>query len=223
MHPARSIQEKCFVAVAGNIGAGKSTLTAMLARRMGWQPFFEANEDNPYLHDFYRDMQRWSFHSQVFFLGKRLEHHRQLLNAPGSVIQDRTVYEDAEVFARNLGNSGAMQRRDYEAYLRLYQSIRAFVPPPDLIVYLRTSPEKLMQHIRRRGRASEQEIGMEYLQQLDVLYEQWIAGWTHSPVLMVDNDSIDFETHADEFETIVAHIGRKLTSSSGHTVLASHD
>lgn len=193
---------KYFVAVAGNIGAGKSTLTRMLADAQGWQPFFEANAENPYLADFYQDMQRWSFHSQVFFLGKRLEHHRQLLDHPGSVVQDRTVYEDAEVFAHNLYDQGKMSARDYDAYFRLYQAVSAFVPPPDLIIYLQASTETLLRHINQRGRDFERHIESNYLDQLNDLYEQWISGWTACPVLRVHMDHADFYTYPDDFARI---------------------
>ena len=175
--------DKYFVAVAGNIGAGKSTLTGMLSEALGWEPFYEANAENPYLADFYSDMQRWSFHSQVFFLGKRLEHHHQLLQHPGSVIQDRTVYEDAEIFACNLYEQGNMSERDYDAYRRLYQAISAFLPPPDLIVYLQGSVETLVSHINLRGREFEQNISADYLERLNRLYDRWIDGWTVCPVL----------------------------------------
>src|SRR5205085_7497317 len=139
-------------------GAGKSTLTSMLSSALGWEPFYEANAENPYLADFYTDMNRWSFHSQVFFLGKRLEHHHQLLQHPGSVVQDRTVYEDAEIFARNLFEQGNMADRDYDAYKRLYEAVSAFLPPPDLIIYLQGSVDTLIGRIGQRGREFEQNI-----------------------------------------------------------------
>lgn len=183
---------KYFIAIAGNIGVGKSTLTQLLAESFGWQPFYEANAENPYLADFYADMQRWSFHSQVFFLGKRLEHHRQLIDHPGSVIQDRTVYEDAEIFAHNLYEQGRMSERDYDAYRRLYQAVSAFVPPPNLIIYLQASVTTLLQHINQRGRDYERNISIDYLEQLNSLYNRWIDHWTACPVLRVSMDDIDF-------------------------------
>src|SRR5690606_26107935 len=173
---------------AGNIGAGKSSLTNLLSNAFGWEPFYEAAAENPYLADFYADMRRWSFHSQVFYLGKRLEHHRQLVDHVGSVVQDRTVYEDAEIFARNLYEQGQMSDRDYDAYRRLYRAVSSFLPPPDLIVYLRGSVSKLMSHIARRGHDYERSIAPEYLEQLNRLYEAWIEDWTACPVLTIDMD-----------------------------------
>ena len=188
-----------FVAVAGNIGAGKSTLTAMLADQFKWTPFYEANAENPYLSDFYEDMERWSFHSQVFFLGKRLEHHRQLIDHPGSVIQDRTVYEDAEIFARNLYKQGHMSQRDYDAYRRLYKAVASFLPPPSLMLYLDSSVDKLTAHIQNRGRDFEQNISRDYLQQLNVLYNDWIDDWAYCPIVRINMDERDFQHNPDDF------------------------
>lgn len=201
---------KYFVAIAGNIGAGKSTLTSKLADSFGWQPFYEANTENPYLADFYADMQRWSFHSQVFFLGKRLEHHRQLLDHPGSVIQDRTVYEDAEIFARNLYEQSRMSARDYDAYRRLYQAISAFLPPPDLIIYLQASVDTLLQHIRQRGRSYEQTISADYVAQINELYEGWIAGWSASPVLRIPMDTVDFCNRTEDLAAVRLQVETQL-------------
>jgi deoxyadenosine/deoxycytidine kinase len=201
---------KYFIAIAGNIGAGKSTLTRLLAESFGWQPFYEANAENPYLADFYADMQRWSFHSQVFFLGKRLEHHRQLLDHPGSVVQDRTVYEDAEIFARNLYEQGQMAERDYDAYRRLYQAISAFVPPPNLIVYLQANVMTLLHHINQRGRDYERGISPDYLEQLNRLYNRWIDHWTACPVLRVPMDGIDFTNNPGDLERIKHNVETSL-------------
>ncbi len=205
-----TISSDYFVAIAGNIGAGKSTLTQMLADRLGWQPFFEANAENPYLADFYKDMTRWSFHSQVFFLGKRLEHHRKLLDYPNSVVQDRTVYEDAEIFARNLYREGKMSDRDYEAYRNLYLAVSAFLPPPNLIIYLQSDVQTLMQRISQRGRAFEQDIQQSYVANLNTLYDEWIADWTASPVLRVDMTCVDFQHSQSDFETVLDRIHAQL-------------
>lgn len=195
-----------FIAIAGNIGAGKSTLTGLLGQHFGWEPFYEANSENPYLADFYSDMNRWSFHSQVFFLGKRLEHHRQLIDHPGSVVQDRTVYEDAEIFARNLYEQGSMNQRDYDAYRNLYKAVASFLPPPNLLLYLESSIDTLVTHIEKRGRAYEKNIDRAYLTQLNRLYDEWIADWTACPVLRLNMDDLDFQHTPDDFVFIVEKI-----------------
>lgn len=195
-----------FIAIAGNIGAGKSTLTSMLAAHYGWQPFMEANAENPYLADFYADMQRWSFHSQVFFLGKRVEHHHQLVHYMGSVVQDRTVYEDAEIFARNLAVQGHIMERDYETYRRLYEAVVAFLPPPDLIVYLQSNVDTLMNRIHKRGRDFEQQMDPAYLAQLNWLYDDWMTDWTRCPVLTLNMDDMDFQHNEADFAAITSRL-----------------
>lgn len=204
-----------FIAIAGNIGAGKSTLTAMLAAHFGWQPFYEANAENPYLTDFYNDMERWSFHSQIFFLGKRLEHHRQLVDFPGSVAQDRTVYEDAEIFACNLYRQGKMSRRDYDTYRSLYQAVSKFLPAPDLIIYLQADVETLLRQIAQRGRDFEQDIKREYITQLNALYESWISDWTACPVLYVNMNATDFLHNPAQFNDIAAQVADLLPQRVG--------
>jgi deoxyadenosine/deoxycytidine kinase len=201
---------KRFVAIAGNIGVGKSTLTALLREQLDWEPFFEAVGDNPYLADFYADMQRWSFHSQIYFLSRRLRHHWQLLQRTNSVIQDRTVYEDAEIFARNLYQQGLMDERDYHSYCELYEVVTTVLPPPDLIVYLRASVSTLQERIRRRGRPYEQNIAMTYLEQLNELYEEWIDGFSLCPVLSVPSDDLDFVLNPEHLELITEKILEKL-------------
>ena len=201
---------KRFVAIAGNIGVGKSTLTALINERLDWEPFFEAVNDNPYLADFYGDMQRWSFHSQIYFLSRRLRHHWQLLQRANSVVQDRTVYEDAEIFARNLHRQGLMDERDYQSYCELYQVVTAVLSPPDLIVYLRASVPILQERIRRRGRPYEQDIAEVYLSQLNGLYEEWIDGFLLCPVLSVPSDDLDFVLNPDHLELITNKILEKL-------------
>lgn len=202
---------KKFVAVAGNIGVGKSTLVTMLSAKLGWQPFFEPEGENPYLADFYKDMHAWAFHSQVFFLTRRLRAHRMLAVHPTSAIQDRSVYEDAEVFARNLFTQGLLNQRDYTAYCELYQVLTEFLPPPDLIVYLRATTPTLLQRIAKRGRDYEQEIAPSYLSQLENLYEEWIQNFSYCPVLTVPCDNLDFVAHSVHLDLIVQKIQEKLT------------
>ncbi len=202
---------KKFVAVAGNIGVGKSTLVSMLSSRLGWQPFFEPVGENPYLVDFYRDMHQWSFHSQIFFLTRRLRSHRELLDHPTSAIQDRCVYEDAEVFAQNLYLQGLMNERDYASYHELYRVLSEFLPPPDLVVYLRSSVETLQQRIAHRGRDYERTISAEYLAQLNHLYEDWIANFSLCPVLSVPADALDYVAHPGHLDLVAQKVEEKLT------------
>ncbi|MCK4976867.1 MAG: deoxynucleoside kinase [Anaerolineales bacterium] len=202
---------KKFVAVAGNIGVGKSTLVAMLCDRLGWQPFYEPETENPYLADFYNDMRSWAFHSQIFFLSHRLQAHRQLIDHPTSVIQDRSVYEDAQVFAHNLYRQGWIAERDYGTYCELYRVLCEFLPPPDLVVYLRASVSTLIQRISLRGRDYERQITPEYLAQLNGLYEDWINNFRLCPVLSVPADDLDYVAHSSHLDLIVRKIEDKLT------------
>lgn len=201
---------KKFIAIAGNVGAGKSSLTQLLSDFLCWEPFHEAVNDNPYLPDFYEDMKAWSFHSQIFFLSRRLSHHRQIVERPGTVIQDRSVYEDAEVFATNLHRQGLMDERDYGSYRELYEAVIAVLPPPDLVIYLRASVPTLKARIGTRGRDFEQTITDEYLEQLNALYEEWIAGFDLCPVLTVPADDLDFVGQPSHLEIIAAKVLDKL-------------
>ena len=202
---------KKFVVVAGNIGVGKSTLVRLLGERLGWQPFFEPEAENPYLADFYQDMRAWAFHSQIFFLTHRLRTHHQLVDHPTSVLQDRSVYEDAEVFACNLYQQGMLDERDYHSYQELYQVLTQFLPPPDLVIYLRASVETLLDRIRQRGRDYERNISPDYLAQLNQLYEQWIAHFNLCPVLTVPADDLDYVANPRHLELIVQKVRDKLT------------
>jgi deoxyadenosine/deoxycytidine kinase len=196
---------KHFIAIAGNIGVGKSSLVGLLADRLEWTPFYEAVDENPYLSDFYQDMRSWSFHSQVFFLSKRLRHHRALLDHPGSVIQDRSIYEDAEIFAKNLYRQGNMSDRDYGTYRELYEVLTLYLPPPDLVVYLRANTETLMHRIAARGREYERDISPDYLARLNALYNEWIENFTLCPVLTIPADELDY-VHEDGHLDIVTSI-----------------
>jgi deoxyadenosine/deoxycytidine kinase len=201
---------KYFIAVAGNIGAGKSTLTSLLSQRLSWEPFLEGVNDNPYLADFYADMEKWSFHSQVFFMARRLLHHRQLLERLDSVIQDRTVYEDAEIFARNLYMQGSMSERDYATYTELYRAVTAILPPPNLVIYLRASVVTLQSRITRRGRTYERQISDDYLEKLNRLYEDWLEHFALCPVLTIPTDRLDFVDNPAHLALVTERILERL-------------
>lgn len=205
---------KRFVAVAGNVGVGKSSLTGLLAERLGWEPFFEAVDDNPYLADFYQDMRSWSFHSQVFFLSRRLRHHHELLSRPHSVIQDRSVYEDAEVFARNLYEQGSMDDRDYGSYRELYEILCALLPPPDLVIYLRADVPTLRERIRQRGREYEQSIEPAYLVRLNRLYDAWMQGFSLCPVLTIETDNLDFVRQPQHLSLVLTAVADRLAGKA---------
>jgi len=202
---------KKFVAVAGNIGVGKSTLVRMLSAKLDWEPFYEPVAENPYLSDFYRDMNSWSFHSQVFFLTHRLKAHYELARHPSSVVQDRSVYEDAEIFAQNLYLQGHIPFRDYQTYRQLYETTMRFLPPPDLVVYLRASVPTLLNRISNRGRTYERTISADYLQGLNNLYETWIDNFTLCPVLAVPADDLDYVSHPGHLRLITQKVDEKLT------------
>ena len=202
---------KKFVAVAGNIGVGKSTLVGMLCAKLGWEPFYEPVTENPYLADFYHDMNAWAFHSQVFFLTHRLKAHHELSLRPSAVIQDRSVYEDAEIFAQNLFLQGHISPRDYQTYRELYETALRFLPPPDLVIYLRASVPTLMSRISRRGRDYEREITPEYLSHLNQLYENWLGGFSLCPALTVPADDLDFVAHPGHLNLVIAKMQEKLT------------
>lgn len=202
---------KRFIAIAGNIGVGKSTLTRLVSQRMSWEPFYEAVSENPYLADFYQDMGRYAFHSQIFFLSRRLRHHRRLLDFPGSVVQDRSVYEDAEIFARALHLQGHIAERDYVTYRELYEVLVEFLPPPDLVVYLRASVPTLLKRIQQRGRAFEQNMDPVYLAQLNELYEGWLENFAQCPVLTIPSDDLDFVRSETHLQLIIGKIMEKLS------------
>jgi deoxyadenosine/deoxycytidine kinase len=202
---------KRHIVVAGNIGVGKSTLVQLLCQRMEWDPFFEPVAENPYLVDFYQDMSTWGFHSQVFFLANRLKIQQGILKHPGPVIQDRSIYEDAEIFALNLFLQGTLSQRDYETYRALYQTMNDFLPPPDLVIYLRASVSTLLKRIMQRSRNYEKSISPEYLHRLNDLYRQWIDHFTLCPVLTVPADDLDFVAHPKHLDLIIQKIQEKLT------------
>jgi deoxyadenosine/deoxycytidine kinase len=202
---------KKHIVVAGNIGVGKSTLVHMLCQQLSWDPFYEPVTENPYLTDFYQNMDTWSFHSQVFFLAHRLQIQHTILKQSGSVIQDRSIYEDAEIFAQNLFIQGHLPHRDFDTYHALYQAVKDFLPPPDLVIYLRASVSTLIARIEQRNRHYEQSITPGYLQQLNNLYRQWIDHFTLCPVLTVPADDLDYVAHPHHLELIVKKVQEKLT------------
>ena len=202
---------KKFIAVAGNIGVGKSTLVTMLSTHLGWKPFYEPVTENPYLADFYEDMKRWSYQSQVYFLTRRLRIHKELLLAKGSVVQDRSVYEDAEIFARNLYLQGDLTQRDYSVYQDLYHILAALLPPPNLMVYLRASVDTLQQRIAKRGREYEAGISRDYLTRLNDLYEDWMTAFDQCPVLIINTDNLDLVSTSQHVDQVVRWVQNKLT------------
>ena len=202
---------KRIIVIAGNIGAGKTSLAERLGARLGWVTAYESVSDNPYLPDFYADMRQWSFHLQVFFLGHRSQQFLQMAQMPQSVIFDRSIYEDAEIFANNLYQQGALSIRDFETYQNLYRILTEFLPPPDLVIYLRASVETLVKRISMRGRDFEKSIAPEYLTQLNTLYENWIKAFTLCPVLTVPADDLDYVAHPPHLELIVKKVQDKLT------------
>jgi len=188
------VAPKKFIAVAGNIGSGKTELTSFLCKKYGLTPFFEPNAENPYLADFYRDMKTWAFRSQLFFLTHRFRLHRKLEQTPATVVQDRTIYEDAEIFAKNLHRQRLIDRRDFATYWELYQSIAETLAPPDLMIYLKCSVKALQARIRLRGRRFEREIPSAYLSRLNALYDEWFAQYSASAVLVLSTDKLDYVT-----------------------------
>jgi deoxyadenosine/deoxycytidine kinase len=201
---------KKYVAVAGNIGAGKSSLTRIISDYFKWEAFFERVDDNPYLSDFYDDMHRWSFNLQVFFLSSRFTHQRKIEEAPHSVVQDRSIYEDAEIFARNLYQMGLMSARDFENYQDLFEVMTSYLRPPSLLVYLRASVPTLVDHIQSRGREFESTIRIEYLQRLNRHYENWIERYDLGPKMIIDVDELDFVNDESDQSEIIGRIDSRL-------------
>ena len=186
--------QKKFIAIAGNIGAGKTELTAFLCKKYSLTPFYEPNDQNPYLADFYKDMKAWSFHSQIYFLTHKLRLHRELMEEAGTAVQDRTIYEDAEIFCENLRRSGMISDRDYKTYRELYATTCASLAPPDLMIFLKCPVRTLKKRILTRGRKMEIDVPTDYLKRLNALYEEWRAKYTLSPVIELETDRLDYLT-----------------------------
>lgn len=204
------MNKKIFVAVAGNIGSGKSSLTRMLSQQYGWKSFYESVEDNPYLADFYADMSRWSFNLQVYFLSKRFNDHKKIVDGKESVIQDRSIFEDAEIFARNLHDIDKMDNRDYANYVELYKVMMQYLQPPDLLIYLDARVDTLLKQIARRGRDYEQSIPRSYLEQLSLLYKEWIGNYKLGHLLIIPSDEVDFVHERGDFNRMLLLIQGKL-------------
>ena len=201
---------KRFVIVAGNIGVGKSSLVSLLCKKLNWAPLLEPEAENPYLVDFYRDMAAWGFHSQIFFLSRRLKLHQTLMSQSESIVIDRSIYEDAEIFAQNLFIQGSLSQRDYQTYRSLYENFVSLLPPPDLVIYLRASVPTLLDRINRRGRLYEANFNAHYLGLLNNLYEDWIANFTLCPVLIIPADRLDFVSKPEHLDTVVTRLQEKL-------------
>ncbi len=201
---------KKYVSIAGNIGAGKSSLTRLLSDYFKWEAFYEQVDDNPYLSDFYADMHRWSFNLQVFFLSNRFNHQRAIESLPYSVVQDRTIYEDAEIFARNLHEMGLMAERDYQNYSDLYGIMTSYLQAPDLLVYLRATVPTLVRHIQSRGREFESTIRIEYLEKLHEHYEDWVGRYDLGPKLIIEADDLDFVNDDNDRLSVISQIESRL-------------
>lgn len=198
------------IAVAGNIGSGKTTLTRLLAQRYGWAPMYEDVDVNPYLTDFYNDMQRWSFNVQIYFLNKRLRGIVEIGKSEGNVIQDRTIYEDARIFAPNLHSMGLLSTRDFENYNSLFEIMISLVRPPDLLIYLKSSIPTLVSQIKKRGREYESGIRTDYLQGLNERYDEWFNGYNDEKKLILNVDELKFEENPQDLETVISLINREL-------------
>lgn len=198
------------IAVAGNIGSGKTTLAKLLSKHYEWEPQFEAMDDNPYITDFYDDMQRWSFNLQIYFLHTRFSNIIRTKNSPKTIVQDRTIYEDAYIFAPNLHAMGLMSTRDFDTYQALFSNIKSSIDAPDLLIYLRSSIGNLVSQIQRRGREYEDAIRLDYLKRLNERYEAWISTYKDGKLLIIDVDDIDFENNPEHLGNIINKIDAEI-------------
>ena len=200
------------IAIAGNIGSGKTTLTKLLSKHYGWEPQFEDVDDNPYLNDFYKDMQRWSFNLQIYFLNSRFGQVQEIHKGDKDVIQDRTMYEDAHIFAPNLHAMGLMSTRDFENYQSLFKLMNNFIPAPNLLIYLRSSVSNLVEQIQKRGRDYENSIRIDYLSRLNERYEAWISSYDRGHLLIIDVDDLDFQQNKEDLRLIINKIDAEIST-----------
>lgn len=198
------------IAIVGNIGAGKTTLTELLSKHLGWEAHYEAVDNNPYLEDFYNDMKRWSFNLQIYFLNSRFNQIKEIQALERSVIQDRTIYEDAYIFAENLNEMGLMTARDYANYRSIFENMTSFIKPPDLLIYLKASIPTLVNNIQRRGRDYEAGIRLDYLSKLNDKYQKWIDGYKEGKLLVLDKDNLDFSNNPEDLGFIIQSIEREI-------------
>ncbi len=198
------------IAIAGNIGSGKTTLTGLLAKHFKWEAHYESVDDNPYLHSFYEDMQRWSFNLQIYFLNSRFRHLAEIQKSSKTVVQDRTIYEDAYIFAPNLHAMGLMSTRDFENYKSLFDLINSFLKPPDLLIYLRSSVPTLVSRIEKRGREYETSIRLDYLSRLNERYEAWISTYNSGKLLILDIDNINFTSKTNDMGVVINKVNAEL-------------
>ncbi|HEY5123876.1 MAG TPA: deoxynucleoside kinase [Ignavibacteria bacterium] len=205
------MERKFFVSIAGNIGSGKSSLTSLVSKKFEWLAYFESVSDNPYLEDFYSDMKRWSFNLQVYFLSHRFRVHKEILQQNKSVIQDRSIYEDVEIFAQNLYELGRMEERDYFNYRNLFKEMCSYLNPPDLLLYLKAKTSTLVKQIKLRGREFEKEIEIDYLESLNRSYDSWIKDYSYGRILTVETDDIDFVNSEEDLHYICNLIQKKLS------------
>jgi deoxyadenosine/deoxycytidine kinase len=206
----KELDVNMHIAISGNIGSGKTTLATKLAAHYGWKVAFESVEENPYLSDFYNDMPKWAFHLQVFFLHSRFKQIKRIQASKISTVQDRTIYEDAYIFAANLYESNLISARDHENYLGLYQSMEKYISPPDLMIYLKADIPKLVDQIEKRGRNYERNIQIAYLKNLNTHYQKWIATYNHGKLLIIDVNDKNFVDNAEDFSEIVEKIDREI-------------
>lgn len=206
------MQKLKHIAICGNIGCGKTTLAEKLSRHYGWHPLYESVDQNPYLRDFYNDMTRWAFHLQIYFLNSRFRQVGEIRESEKTTVQDRTIYEDAYIFAANLHRSGHISERDYQSYLDIFQSMINFVQPPDLLIYLKADIPKLVSQIQKRGRDFEDAIRLDYLKNLNRHYEDWIGNYKEGKLLTIDVNHLDFVERIEDFAFIVNRIDLELNN-----------